>query len=421
VIAIAAHLEGKGASVLDFTGFAQKFGPVLSYIRLADRPDMLNQVRIDEASADALIGCDLVVSTSPKASAAYRRGMRAVVNTAEMPTGDLVRIRDADLRIMDRLGALRDRLGEENVSTLNANRLAEELFGDAVFSNMLLFGFAWQSGLVPVSLAAVERAIALNGVEVARNIEAFAVGRLAAAGQTLAGAESLDLPAKEAPASLISRLEAFLTAYQDEAWAARYRALVERVRAAEAAHGSEGLTEAVARSLFKLMAYKDEYEVARLHMQTGFLDRLKEEFEGDFKVSYHLAPPLLPLGRDARGRPRKVRFGQWMQVPFRVLAAMKFLRGTVLDPFGHTAERRAERALIGWYEGVVETLLARVGAQTGRADTAELAAIAALPMDIRGYGPVKEAAIRTVKAEVERRLDALRVSANTTLPEAAEA
>jgi indolepyruvate ferredoxin oxidoreductase len=403
LVTMAAHLEGKGASVLDFTGFAQKFGPVLSYIRLGATPGMINQVRIDEASADALIGCDLVVSSSPKASAAYRHGTRAVLNAAEMPTGDLVRFRDADLKAMTRLDAIRDVLGEGNVDAVNANRLAEELFGNAVFANMLLLGFAWQKGLVPVSLEALTRAIELNGVEVEKNVAAFATGRLAAAGEILSSDSVEEGGRKETLDEIVARREAFLADYQNAAWSRRYRAIVDRVREAGKPHGSEALTEAAARSLFKLMSYKDEYEVARLHMETGFLDRLKQEFEGDFTVNYHLAPPFLPLGRDARGRPNKKAFGQWMQLPFRLLARLKFLRGTAFDPFGRTAERRAERELIGWYEDVVETLLASLG----KADIDRLAAIAAVPMEIRGYGPVKEKAIAKVKAEVAGRLAAL--------------
>jgi indolepyruvate ferredoxin oxidoreductase len=405
LVTMAAHLEGKGASVLDFTGFAQKFGPVLSYIRLGATPGMINQVRIDEASADALIGCDLVVSSSPKASAAYRHGTRAILNTAEMPTGDLVRFRDADLKAMTRLDAIRDVLGEGNVDAVDANRLAEELFGNAVFANVLLLGFAWQKGLVPVSFDALSRAIELNGVEIEKNVAAFAAGRLAAAGEKLSSDLVEEGGRRETLDEIVARRQAFLADYQNTAWSRRYRAVVDRVRKAEKPYGSEALTEAVARALFKLMAYKDEYEVARLHMETGFLDRLKQEFEGDFTVNYHLAPPFLPLGHDARGRPNKKAFGQWMQMPFRLLARLKFLRGTAFDPFGRTAERRAERELINWYEDIVETLLASLG----KADIDRLGAIAAAPMEIRGYGPVKEKAIAEVKAEVAGRLAALQM------------
>ena len=396
VVAMAAHLEGKGASVLDFTGFAQKFGPVMSYIRLAARPDDLNQVRIEQGSADALIGCDLVVSSSPKASGLYRRGTKAVVNTAEMPTGDVVRSRDADLSGPARLAAIANVVGAESFSSLDANALAEARLGDAVFANMILLGFAWQKGLAPISLAALERAIALNGVEVERNLEAFAAGRLAAASSSVAE------PARQAPAEtladIVERRAAFLADYQDAAWAARYRTAVERVRAAEAPHDSQALAEAVARSLFKLMAYKDEYEVARLHMESGFLDDLRRCFEGDFTVNYHLAPPFLASGRDARGRPFKRRFGSWIQAPMRVLARLKRLRGTPFDIFGYSAERRMERGLIAWYDALIETMIRRLPTEPPQA----LLALAQAPMEIRGFGPVKAEAVVKVKAAVER-------------------
>ncbi|WP_246179879.1 indolepyruvate ferredoxin oxidoreductase family protein [Microvirga thermotolerans] len=399
LISMGAHLEGRGVSVLDFTGFAQKFGPVLSYVRLAKRPAMLNQVRIDQGAADALIGCDLVVSSSPKASGTYRAGMKAVVNTAEMPTGDVVRFRDADLASALRLRAIERAIGAGNLATLEANATAEALLGDTVYANVMMLGFAWQQGLVPVSLEALLRAMELNGVSVERNKQAFAWGRIASVDPEFVRRATGRAP--EAPETLdqaIARRVAFLTDYQDAAYAARYKSKVDRVRAAESALGSEAVTDAVARSLFKLMAYKDEYEVARLHMETGFLDELRREFEGDFKVVYHMAPPFLAAQKDARGRPRKRAFGPWLQLPLRILARMKFLRGTAFDPFGRTAERRTERALIGWYEEQIDRIVAHL--EAGRLP--DLLAIARAPMDIRGYGPVKEAAIEKVKADVER-------------------
>ncbi|MBV9289845.1 MAG: 2-oxoacid:acceptor oxidoreductase family protein, partial [Hyphomicrobiales bacterium] len=405
VIAMAAHLQGLGASALDFTGFSQKFGPVLSYIRLAARPEAIHQARIDEGSADALIGCDLVVSSSPKASSTYRRGARAVVNTGLTPTGDVVRNADADLKAEARLAAIKRALGEANVAAVDANALAEELFGDGVFANMIMLGFAWQSGLAPVSLAALIRAIELNGVATGKNRAAFAAGRLARAAPDFArapqaGRESLD--------EAIARRAAFLEAYQDRAWAGRYLSAVGRVRAAERNHGSEVLTDAVARSLFKLMSYKDEYEVARLHLETGFRDELRRHFEGDYEIRYHLAPPFLPLGKDARGRPVKRAFGPWIETPFRLLARMKRLRGTPLDLFGYSSERRRERALIGWYEGLIETMLARLCSEPPEA----LVKLARAPMAIRGFGPVKESAAKKVQAEVAAMLE----SAAATVP-----
>jgi indolepyruvate ferredoxin oxidoreductase len=397
LISMAAHLEGRGVSVLDFTGFAQKFGPVLSYLRIASSPAELHQVRIDQGAADALIGCDLVVSSSPKASGTYRAGMRAVINSAEMPTGDVVRFRDADLAVDARLKAIGRVIGDDHLATINANALAEQLLGDSVYANIIMLGFAWQQGLLPLSLQALWRAIELNGVAVDRNKQAFAWGRIAAADPDfLLRSESTPTKQTETLDQMVARRVAFLEAYQNRAYAARYEAVVARVRSAESAFGTQALTEAVARALFKLMAYKDEYEVARLHMASGFLDELRREFEGDFSVNYHLAPPLLPAKLDARGRPRKRSFGPWIQRPLKLLARLKVLRGTPLDPFGYTAERRAERGLIGWYEGQIDRLLGKLDAKC----LPELLTIARAPLDIRGYGPVKEAAMRKVQAEV---------------------
>jgi indolepyruvate ferredoxin oxidoreductase len=399
LITMAAHLEGRGVSVLDFTGFAQKFGPVLSYVRLADTPAVLNQVRIDQGAADALIGCDLVVSSSPKASGTYRRGTRAVVNTAEMPTGDVVRLRDADLASARRLGAVAAVIGRENLLSFDANAASDTLLGDTVYANVMMLGAAWQAGLVPVSLEALTRAIALNGVAVAANGQALAWGRIAVADPTaLRAALGPEASAPDDLDAVIARRTDFLAAYQDAAYAARYRDRVERLRAAEAARGGEALTDAAARSLFKLMAYKDEYEVARLHLLPGFEAQIAEGFEGDYRIVHHLAPPLLAAGRDARGRPKKRAFGPWVRKAFALLAPMKRLRGSPFDPFGYTAERRMERELVAWFEALVDGLIERVGT----ADRDGLLAIARAPMEIRGYGPVKHEAVDKVRAEVAR-------------------
>jgi len=397
LITMAAHLEGKGASVLDFTGFAQKFGPVLSFIRLGKGPEAINQVRIDARSADAVIGCDVVVSSSPKASVCYRPGTKVVLNRGEMPTGDIVRHRDASLRVDAREAAIAGAVGRDNLSAFDANAAAERLLGDSVFANVMMLGYAWQKGLVPVSLYALSRAIELNGVARDENNAAFAIGRiLAARPESLAAALGPETPKTETLDALIERRATFLADYQDAAYADRFRDRLARFRAALPAGTPEELASQAARSLFKLMAYKDEYEVARLHTRTGFAEKLAEAFEGDFKVNYHLAPPMLPLGKDARGRPRKRRLGPWMHRCFAVLARMKRLRGTALDPFGHTAERRMERALIGWFEDI----LARCPGALTEANRATWARILQAPMDIRGYGPVKEEAAAKVKAEV---------------------
>lgn len=405
LIAMAAHLEGKGATVLDFTGFAQKFGPVLSYLRLAQSPEQLNQVRIDNACADALIGCDIVTSASPKASATYRSGTKAVVNTAEMPTGDIVRIRDATLAVDQRSAAIEKVIGAGNLARIDANRAAEKLLGDTVYANVILLGYAWQLGLVPVSDHALDRAIELNGVAVEANRRALAWGRLACAQPEFVQAQlSPPTPTDEPLDAIIKRRAEYLDAYQDAAYARRYSTRLEQVAQAEAAVvGDNGqgdrpqvFTQAVAKSLFKLMAIKDEYEVARLQLAPTFKAELDQQFEGNFKVHYHFAPPLLTFGRDSRGRPRKREFGQWMQGPLKVLSRMKGLRGTPFDLFGYTAERRAERALLGWFESLLDELISGLSAE----NMANRAAVIARVMDVRGYGPVREQAINQVKAAI---------------------
>jgi indolepyruvate ferredoxin oxidoreductase len=409
LITMAAHLEGKGASVLDFMGFAQKFGPVLSYIRVANEPSALNQVRIDSEQADALIGCDLVVSSSSKASKTYRAGhTKAVVNTTEMSTADFVRHRDASLRAGERISAIERIVGRENLSTLAANRIAEKLLGNTIYSNVLTLGYAWQKGLVPVSLKAMLRAIELNGVEIERNKEAFGWGRIAAADpafleinmgdtQPDANDESLD--------EIIERRASFLTDYQDHALAEKYRALLAKVRETEDGLGinNNAFTDAVARAYFKTLAYKDEYEVARLHTQTGFLAGLRGQYGKQVKISFHLAPPLMGGKLDARGRPRKKQFGPWIVPMFRMLAAMRRLRGTKLDVFGMTAERRMERELIAEFERTVDVLLPGLSTENVEASTA----IVQRYLDIRGYGLVKELAANEVRKDIEKRLAVL--------------
>ncbi|MBM1633112.1 indolepyruvate ferredoxin oxidoreductase family protein [Sulfitobacter mediterraneus] len=391
LISMAAHLEGKGASVLDFTGFAQKFGTVLGYVRLAKSPDAVHQVRIDESSADAVIGCDMVVSSAPKASAHYRKGTRIVLNRAEMPTGDLVLNRDADLRIDDREDVIAGVVGAENLSAFDANAMAERLMGDAVFANVMMLGFAWQKSLVPVSLDALCQAIELNGVAPDRNKTAFAYGRIMADSPALLTQDEKAPTTDESVSALIARRMAFLTDYQNAAYAARYQSKLETFAQTGA---SEELIRAAAKSLFKLMAYKDEYEVARLHAHSGFTDQIAQDFEGDYKIKYHLAPPLWPTGKDTRGRPFKKTFGPWMGNAFALLARMKGLRGTWADVFRYGADRKLEIALIGWFEEVMEQV------KTAALDEEAALAVLTAPMEIRGYGPVKEKAAAQAKEKV---------------------
>jgi indolepyruvate ferredoxin oxidoreductase len=371
----------------------------MSFIRLSAEPSDINQVRIDRGAADALIGCDIVVSSSSKAMAAYRPAMRAVINMAEMPTGDIVRNPDASLAGPMRLQSIARVIDPKNIRSFDANRISDALFGDTVFANVIMLGAGWQQGLVPVSMEALMRAIELNGVAIEQNKRALASGRLAVADADFIASLVGQAQPEETLDQIIERRADFLTSYQDIRYAARYRAIVDGVRATERDRvaGSELLTSAVARALFKLMAYKDEYEVARLHTETGLQDKLRREFAGNFTVKYHLAPPLLPAGRDSRGRPLKRQFGAWIEPAFRMLARLKILRGTPLDPFGYTRERRMERNLVAWYETLLTELLPLLHAGTA----GSLAEIASLPMEIRGYGPVKQAAAEKVKAKVE--------------------
>ena len=407
LITMAAHLEGKGASELDFMGFAQKFGPVLSYLRIASEPTNINQVRIEPASADALIGCDLVVSSSPKASITYRHNhTRALLNTAEVLTGDFIRHRDASLRGDDRIAAIAAAVGESNLTTIDANQLAEKLMGDTIYANVLLLGCGWQTGLIPVSLKALHRAIELNGVKIDENKQAFAWGRIAAVNpQAIQELLSNDEPqVAETVDNIITRRRDFLVDYQNEALAARYESLVDRVRVAESKLSSgDGMVQAVAKSYFKLLSYKDEYEVARLHTRKDFLHSIQQDFGRKAKLRFHLAPPILNAGVDARGRPLKRKFGAWMLPVFRMLAKMRGLRGTAFDLFGKTAERRMERALIAEFEQLVGEILPVL-----HSDNVDQASrIIRRYLDVRGFGPVKEESVGEVRRHVETGLQSL--------------
>ena len=399
LITMAAHLEGKGSSVLDFTGFAQKFGTVLSYIRLGARPEDIHQVRIDRGAADAVIGCDAVVSSASAASQHYRKGTRMVLNRAEMPTGDLVLNRDADLRLKAREEVIAGAVGAENLWGFDANRLSERLMGDSVFANVMMLGFAWQKGLVPVSELALRQAIVLNGTAVERNHRAFDIGRLMAAHPERLPQEQPERH-PETLDEVIEHRAAFLTEYQNAAYAARYRDRLAQFHATLPDALADELTLIAAKALFRLMAYKDEYEVARLHTRTGFEQTLAGEFEPGFQVKYHMAPPLLSWRKDARGRPLKRSFGAWMTPLMRGLAAIRGLRGTMLDPFRFGHDRREERELIAWYEDV----LLRLGPLV-RSDTADQArAILSSALEFRGYGPVKSAAIAKGRPVADQKL-----------------
>ncbi|KMO27976.1 pyruvate ferredoxin oxidoreductase, partial [Methylobacterium variabile] len=373
LITMAAHLEGRGASVLDFMGFAQKGGQVLSFVRLAAEPGALNQVRIDRGRADAVLACDLVVAASRDAAAVIDPARtRIVANSHEIPTGATLRDPSAriDTRMLESLLARRVRPGA--LRSLDAQAMAARLIGDAQAANVLLLGFAWQCGLVPVSRAALEQAVTLNGVAASANRLALAWGRLLAADPVFVEAHLApeDVPARDLGAVVVRRA-AYLRAYQDEAYAARYRARVAAVRE----RAGDDLAEAVARSLFKLMAIKDEYEVARLQSDPAFHARLAQDFEGPVRPTFHLAPPFLARTRPGEDEPRKIAFGPWLLPVLRGIAALKGLRGRRLDPLRLIAERREERAVLAEYEAQVDTALALLG----RADPSTLRDLLAAP------------------------------------------
>ncbi|WP_395018220.1 indolepyruvate ferredoxin oxidoreductase family protein [Dongia sp.] len=393
LLGMAAHLEGKGVSVMDMTGLAQKGGAVLSHVRIADRPERLHAVRIGTAQADLLLGCDLVVSASPDAlGRAGAPRTTAIVNAQETVTGDFTRNADWDFPAAKLQAMIRNTVGKA-VDFPDATRLATALMGDAIATNPFMLGFAYQRGLIPVSAEAIARAIELNGVAVAFNKSAFHWGRRAAL--DLAAVERIASPAKPAlPETLpeiVAHRRQHLTGYQDAAYADRYQALVDRAAAAEKSRlpGSEALARAVARNYAKLLAYKDEYEVARLYTDGGFRDRLAQQFDGDFALKVHLAPPLWARRDPATGHLKKQAYGGWVLGAFGLLAKLKSLRGTRLDPFGYSAERREERKLIADYE----TLVAELIAQLTPANHAAAVALASLPETIRGFGHVKDASI----------------------------
>jgi len=373
---------------------------VFSHFRLARTPEDIHAIRVSAGMADIVLGCDLVVSGTKKVLASVKPGETFfVVNTAEVLPGDFTRNPDYSLPT-ERLrrgiasAAGKDAGGQPLAHFLDATSIATALFGQSIAANMFLLGYAFQRGAVPLHAASLERAIELNGEAVAMNREAFRWGRAVAHDPELA--KGLAAKADAAPSHALSgsldeaiaRRVEFLTGYQDKAYAESYRAFVEKVRATEArvVPGAQGLTEQVARSLFKLMAYKDEYEVARLYAGAAFSRQLKDAFEGEaMKLTFYLAPPLLAKPDPATGHPRKMSFGPWMMKAFGLLQHFKRFRGTRLDLFGYSAERRDERARIGRYRATVESLLATLGA----GNLALASEIAGLPQQIRGFGHVR--------------------------------
>ncbi|TYR30253.1 indolepyruvate ferredoxin oxidoreductase family protein [Mesorhizobium microcysteis] len=425
VLGMAAHLEGKGCGMIDMAGLAQKGGAVFSHVRVANTPEDIHAIRVSAGKADLILGCDLVVSGSKKVLASVRQGETIfVANTAEVMPGDFARSADFSLPTERVKKAIREAAGEDNAHFFDATKTASVLFGNSLGANMFMLGFAYQHGGLPLSAEAIEKAIELNGQAVAMNVDAFRWGRRAAhdplSVKELVDSARSPMAERTIATSLdeIVDLRAdFLRAYQNEAYAARYRQRVDAIRNAEerAVPGSTAVSEAVAKNLFKLMAIKDEYEVARLYTDGSFQKQIAGQFQSWERLEFHLAPPI--LGRKgAEGKARKSSFGPWMMKGFSILAGLKGLRGTALDIFGYTAERRMERRLLAEYEGDltrIETALS-----PGRIEAA--AALASVPSLIRGFGHVKHANAVKAGKERERMLERLAAPVSAEALKAAE-
>ena len=403
LLTMAAHIEGKGCSVLDMTGLAQKGGAVLSHVKFSDTPEDLHAVRIASGGASLILGCDLVVAADAGTIAKVEHGTtHAVINSHQTITGNFTHNPDIEFPADNLETIITDAAGPGRSDFFDATELATTLLGDAISANLLLVGFAWQKGLIPVSADAIEKAVELNGVAVDANKRAFLWGRRAA--HDLASVMRLAAPRATAkrdetgsPAisDLVQRRRQFLAAYQDEAYARRYEEFVIKVQGAEAEKtpGFDALTIAVVRSYFKLLAYKDEYEVARLYTDGNFSEQLKSTFQGDFKLHFHLAPPIFSRRDRESGELKKSEFGPWIFQAFRILAKLKGLRGTALDIFGYSEERRIERRLIKEYEGVVDALIDGLD-HSNHSIAVELAG---LPEQIRGFGHVKHRNLEAAK------------------------
>jgi indolepyruvate ferredoxin oxidoreductase len=403
LLGMAAHIEGKASMILDMSGLAQKGGAVLSHVRLSEHTADVTCSRIVTGTADLVIAADEVVAASKETITLCESSRTAgIINSHLIPTADFILNRDFNFQSRKVNHVLETALRRDS-AFVDFTRPAETLLGDAIATNMMMMGYAYQRGLLPLSAQAIEQAIEVNGVAIKMNTQAFRLGRLAVADPSrieammkdhdeATSAKTLDAMSLD---EIIAHRSAHLAAYQNEKLAERYRALVKQVRGVTLDHGlGEALGRAVAINYAKLLAYKDEYEVARLYTDGHFEQQLRDQFDGDFKISFNLAPPILGGAKDALGRPKKRAFGGWMMPAFKMLAKMRWVRGTPFDIFGYSADRRLERDLIAGYEKDVATVLGLLSAANH--DTA--LELLSLPDRIRGYGPVKEKAVNDAKA-----------------------
>ncbi|WP_298255387.1 indolepyruvate ferredoxin oxidoreductase family protein [Bradyrhizobium sp.] len=403
LLGMAAHIEGKASMILDMSGLAQKGGAVLSHVRLSEHTADVTCSRIVTGTADLVIAADEVVAASKETMTLCESSRTAgIINSHVIPTADFILNRDFNFQSR-RVNHVLETALRKDSAFVDFTKPAETLLGDAIATNMMMMGYAYQRGLLPLSAQAIEQAIEINGVAIKMNTQAFRLGRLAAAEPARIEAMMKGHDEQIAPKTLdamsldeiVAHRSAHLADYQNKRLARRYQALVKRVRDAALDRGfGDELARAVAVNYAKLLAYKDEYEVARLFTDGHFEQQLRDQFDGDFKISFNLAPPVLGGDKDALGRPKKRAFGAWMLPAFRMLARMRWLRGTPLDIFGRSADRRLERDLIAGYEKDVATVLGVLSAANH--DTA--VELLSLPDRIRGYGPVKEKAVNDARA-----------------------
>ncbi len=407
ILGTAAHMEDKRAKVLDMTGMAQKGGGVMSHVRFSTDIESIPSSRLSAGQTDLLIAYDLIVASGPDVTRTIRPDTRVIANEDVAPTGEFQTRADIDLGADRFLGGIEQRVKPGNIALLRANELAQKLMGDTIFTNLMMVGFAAQKGLLPVGMESIEEAVRLNGTAVAANLQAFTLGRIAAEFPDelleFAGLGEAKSPVPQTLADMVESRSRHLVNYQNEAYAERYRAFLAQVGDRLKARGvsdPDRFLIPVANQLARLMAYKDEYEIARLYSQPAFLASLKEQFDGNPKISLNLGSPILALGRKDKktGRPKKVEVGAWILPLFGLLARFKGLRGTALDLFGLQGERRMERSLIGEYQDMILSL-AETMADHNIAVAAELAGAAS---EIAGYGPVKEAGVESYRARVSK-------------------
>lgn len=410
IIGMAAHIANLGCSILDMMGLAQKGGSVTSHIIVAPAPDNITATHIAAGSASLLLGCDIVTAAANTTLERINTNhTQAIINTHQMMSGDFARDRDTTFPSAELQSAISDTAGDTHCRFVNATHLAEQLLGNTIGANMFMLGFAWQSSAIPIPREAIEKAIELNGQAVDMNTRAFEWGRRAATDQQAVEAiatptivintpEKFGLQKKPTLNEVISDRTKRLTEYQNTKYANRYQQLVQKITEAEKSKtpGLSGVAHQVAINLYKLMAYKDEYEVARLHSDGKLHAAIEAQFEGDYKIHYHLAPPLVSRKDKVTGHLKKREYGPSMHKRFKMLAKLKTLRGTPADIFGYTAERRAERALIREYETLINSVVQELTASNHSAAVALLS----LPDQIRGYGHVKLAAIENYRAEL---------------------